>query len=164
MAASLTDGLLRFATPNEYELQEMATHARKLMSNNPDDVLIKGLRDRAIVGYHDMDSVTTKEGESQDLQKEYTGLLLDAFSVSHFIPTLFIKLGAKGVLVFQRSKLDTSQKGRQCKGKVESPDLEQSVITSDDNDQDTGLFTVTWRSFPANKVSGIKSVTGAGDR
>ncbi|KAI9238829.1 MAG: Indigoidine synthase A like protein-domain-containing protein [Podila humilis] len=166
MAASLTDGLLRFATPNEYELQEMATHARKLMSNNPDDVLIKGLGDRAIVrGHHDMDSVTTKESESQDLQKEYTSLLLDAFSVSHFIPTLFIKLGAKGVLVFQRSQLNAYQESRQCKDfKVERLDLEQSKVISDEKGgQDMSPFTVTWRSFPANKVSGIKSVTGAGD-
>ncbi|KAG0340028.1 hypothetical protein BG000_000820 [Podila horticola] len=134
MATSLKDGLLRFATPNEYELQEMATHARKLMSNNSDDALIRGLKDRAIVrGYHDMDSATEDISGVSDLQDEYKGLLLDAFSVSHFIPTLIIKLGAK-----------------EC---------------SDDktDGQDAGLFTVTWRSFPANKVSDIKSVTGAGD-
>ncbi|KAG0038209.1 hypothetical protein BGZ82_000780 [Podila clonocystis] len=167
MATTLTDGLLRFATPNEYELQEMATHARKLMSNNPDDVLIRGLKDRAIVrGYHDMDSVITKDIGESELQSEYKGLLLDAFSVSHFIPTLFIKLGAKGVLVFQRSKLDEHQKRQGCKDcKVERLDLEQRAVASDDKTraQDKGLFTVTWRSFPAHKVSDIKSVTGAGD-
>ncbi|KAG0034003.1 hypothetical protein BGZ81_006515 [Podila clonocystis] len=167
MATTLTEGLLRFATPNEYELQEMATHARKLMSNNSDDVLIRGLKDRVIVrGYHDMDSVITKSIGESELQSEYKGLLLDAFSVSHFIPTLFIKLGAKGVLVFQRSKLDEHQKRQGCKDcKVERLDLEQSVVASDDKTggQDEGLFTVTWRSFPAHKVSDIKSVTGAGD-
>ncbi|KAF9301041.1 hypothetical protein BGZ74_007216 [Mortierella antarctica] len=168
MATSLKDGLLRFATPNEYELQEMAIHARKLMSNNPDDVLIHGLKDRKIVcGYHDMDSVTTKDISTEgDLQNEYRGLLLDAFSVSHFIPTLFIKLGAKGVLVFQRSNVDEYQSRQGCKDcKVGRLNLEQSVVASDDKTggQDTGLFTVTWRSFPAHKVSDIKSVTGAGD-
>lgn len=168
MATSLKDGLLRFATPNEYELQEMATHARKLMSNNSDDALIRGLKDRAIVrGYHDMDSVTEDISGVSDLQDEYKGLLLDAFSVSHFIPTLFIKLGAKGVLVFQRSKHDENQSRQGCKDcTVERLDLKQSVVASDDktDGQDAGLFTVTWRSFPANKVSDIKSVTGAGDR
>ncbi|KAG0337627.1 hypothetical protein BG004_007567 [Podila humilis] len=187
MAKVLQEGLLRFATPNEYELQEMAIHARKLMSNDgtddqkrnsdndhDEDGLMQGLKDRIVIlGYHDMDSVQKQENStSGNIQSECKGLLLDAFSVSHFIPTLFIKLGPKGVLVFQRSKIlgRQEQQSRECiadtlevqqRSAVESKHV-QHVSNNKKNDNDAH-FTVAWRAFPAHKLSDIKSVTGAGD-
>ncbi|KAG0314489.1 hypothetical protein BGZ99_008090 [Dissophora globulifera] len=130
----LLDGALHFASPNEYELQKMAIHARQLVNDNrshaPEDV-----------------AVEKKKEENSALNN----LLLDALSVTHFIPTLFIKLGAEGVLVFQRTGRVSD--GLAKNGQVTPADLEDRMRSG----------VVRWRPFPAHNVDNIRSVTGAGD-
>ncbi|KAG0301161.1 hypothetical protein BGZ98_008584 [Dissophora globulifera] len=130
----LLDGALHFASPNEYELQKMAIHARQLVSDN---------RSHASEDV----AVERKKEENSTL----SNLLLDALSVTHFIPTLFIKLGAEGVLVFQRTGRVSD--GPAKNGQVTAADLEDWVRSG----------VVKWRPFPAHNVDNIRSVTGAGD-
>ncbi|KAF9371954.1 hypothetical protein BGX21_004956 [Mortierella sp. AD011] len=148
----LLEGSLRFASPNEFELQKMAISARKLVSQRRDHLHLKGLHDRPVMeGLHDPADVIAKGGENL----AYKGLLLDALSVSQFIPTLFIKLGSEGVLVFQRVASDIiPQEGTYNNG------ILQSSINLEDWRKSS---TIRWHSFPAYKVEDIKSVTGAGD-
>ncbi|KAF9912326.1 hypothetical protein BX616_010335 [Lobosporangium transversale] len=131
MFDTLLDGALRFASPNEYELQEMAASARNLINENQNYAPFRRLSQKPI---------RKPEGIKNTV---YPGFLLDAFYVLQFIPTLFVKLGAKGVIVFQRqdSQLDRASK-----------ELE-----------DWSTRTINTRSFPSLKVQDIKSVTGAGD-
>lgn len=145
----LLDGALDFASPNEYELQKMALSARSLISKHKGHVHLRGLSDRAVVtnALHDPDDVTALSNENT----AYKGLLLDAFSVSQFIHTLFIKLGPKGVLVFQRTKCQTQRESGHNVSPMDLEDWRQSGA-------------VRWQWFPAYKVDHIKSVTGAGDR
>lgn len=148
----LLDGGLDFASPNEYELQKMALSARSLISKHKGHVHLRGLSDRAVTNaLHDPDDVTVLSNENTT----YKGLLLDAFSVSQFIPTLFIKLGPKGVLVFQRTRSESQRESQRGSGQNVSPmDLEDWRQNG----------AVRWQWFPAHKVDHIKSVTGAGDR
>jgi hypothetical protein len=144
MMNALLDGALSFASPNEYELQKMALSARRLISDHKGHVHLRGLSDRLVTNaLHDPEDVVVMPDENM----AYKGLLLDAFSVSQFIPTLFIKLGSKGVLVFQRTRRESQQ--------------EMSPLRLEDWTQEG---TVRWQWFPALKVENIKSVTGAGDR
>ncbi|KAF9349717.1 hypothetical protein BGX26_012037 [Mortierella sp. AD094] len=149
---NIQKGSLRFASPNEYELQKMAVSARKLVSQQRDHLHLKGLYDQPVMeGLHDLSDVVIKGDENL----AYKGLLLDALSVSQFIPTLFIKLGSKGVLVFQRLMSDIKPQ--------ESTD-NKSISQSSNNLEDwrkSGV--VRWDSYPAHKVEDIMSVTGAGD-
>ncbi|KAF9109412.1 hypothetical protein BGX27_007649 [Mortierella sp. AM989] len=148
----LLEGGLRFASPNEYELQKMAEYARKLMSQDKGHSHLKGLQDRPVKeGLHDPSDVAFKVGENV----AYKGLLLDALSVSQFIPTLFIKLGPKGVLVFQRMKAEINPRKI-----LDDIDTSQTSIGIE-NWEERGV--VKWISYPAHKVENIKSVTGAGD-
>ncbi|KAI8361985.1 Ribokinase-like protein [Mortierella sp. GBAus27b] len=149
MLGVLLDGALDFASPNEYELQEMAISARRLISEHKDHVHLRGLADRPVTKHalHDPEDVVAMPGDNT----AYKGLLLDAFSVSQFIPNLFIKLGPKGVLVFQRTNGDGAQR-------VAGQDV--SSLGIEDWRQD-GI--VRWQWFPAHKPETIKSVSGAGD-
>ncbi|KAK3845231.1 MAG: indigoidine synthase A-like protein [Linnemannia gamsii] len=130
----LKEGLLRFSSPNEYELAVMAKMARELMENNTVSAR-NSLRDHSEFLH---DARKGLEGS------EYDDLLRDAMDLSQFIPTLFIKLGAKGVLVFQRSEsVSDSKRGKE--GHEGNPNA-------------------TWyKLFPAHKVEGVQNVTGAGD-
>ncbi|KAG0006460.1 hypothetical protein BGZ65_007739, partial [Modicella reniformis] len=144
----LLDGALDFASPNEYELQKMALSARRLISNQKDHVHLSGLSDRPVTNaIHDPDDVEIKADDNS----AYNGLLLDAFSVSQFIPTLFIKLGPKGVLVFQRTshRLKKSSK-HETSSSLDLEDWRQAGA-------------IRWQWFSAHKVDNIKSVSGAGD-
>ncbi|KAG0005717.1 hypothetical protein BGZ80_009623 [Entomortierella chlamydospora] len=148
----LLEGNLRFASPNEFELQKMAISARKLVSQRRDHLHLKGLHDRPVMeGLHDPADVIAKGGENL----AYKGLLLDALSVSQFIPTLFIKLGSEGVLVFQRMTSDIIPK----EGTYNNGILQSSICLEDWRKSSIAR----WHSFPAHKVEDIKSVTGAGD-
>ncbi|KAF9355283.1 hypothetical protein BGX34_010557 [Mortierella sp. NVP85] len=143
MMNTLLDGALSFASPNEYELQKMALSARKLISDHKGHVHLRGLSDRPVTNaLHDPEDVAVMPDENM----AYKGLLLDALSVSQFIPTLFIKLGPKGVLVFQRTRRESPQ--------------DRSPLRLEDWRQEGA---VRWQWFPALKVENIKSVTGAGD-
>ncbi|KAI1315821.1 hypothetical protein EDD11_000316 [Mortierella claussenii] len=141
----LLSGALRFASPNEYELQKMATHARKLITDHKDksNVRLKCLRDRPIQeGLLDPEDVEVNKDDNM----AYRGLLLDAFSVSQFIPTLFIKLGPKGVVVVQRT----------CSGS-----LKDGQEHNPSGLKKNGM--PKWQPYAAHQTSDIKSVTGAGD-
>ncbi|KAK3819735.1 MAG: indigoidine synthase A-like protein [Benniella sp.] len=143
MMNALLDGALSFASPNEYELQKMALSARRLISDHKGHVHLRGLSDRPVTNaLHDPEDVAVMPDENM----AYKGLLLDAFSVSQFIPTLFIKLGPKGVLVFQRTRRESPQ--------------DISPLRLEDWRHESA---VRWQWFPALKVENIKSVTGAGD-
>ncbi|KAG0263601.1 hypothetical protein BG011_008545 [Mortierella polycephala] len=88
----LKDGLLRFASPNEYELRTMAARARELNGGYEEQTIVQR--------YYDDNTGTISEEQEF---ANYKDLLLDATAVSQFIPTLFIKLGSSGVLVCQRT-------------------------------------------------------------
>jgi sugar/nucleoside kinase (ribokinase family) len=113
----------------------MAKQAREMMDyNNTLSVRVQN----SIRGYSEFVNDDTREAFEGS---EYADLLRDATDLSHFIPTLFIKLGARGVLVFQRSEIGGRGEGEG------HPDV-----------------TLRWKMFPAYKVKSIQSVTGAGDR
>lgn len=117
----------------------MAKQARELMDYN-NTLSVRS----SISGY--------SEFVSNDMRhvledSEYADLLRDATDLSQFIPTLFIKLGAKGVLVFQRSVSGAEAQGGARGGGEGHPDV-----------------TLRWKMFPAYKVESTQSVTGAGDR
>ncbi|KAF9432682.1 hypothetical protein BGZ76_010455 [Entomortierella beljakovae] len=123
MERLLADGALTYASPNNHELREMAKVSRNLSDQYP-------------------------SGErNEDLYLE--NLLMDAYLVSQFIPTLFIKLGSKGALYFQRNVENKRMLQK-------SVDLEYIFGLKSD-----GL--VDWKLYPAHTVMDIKSVTGAGD-
>ncbi|KAF9932996.1 hypothetical protein FBU30_006820 [Linnemannia zychae] len=125
---TLRSGLLRFSSPNEYELAAMAKQARELMAH--DDTSSVRNRDQCY------SEVILNDTRQEIIKSEYADLLRDATDLTEFIPTLFIKLGPRGVLVFQR---------------IESPT------------QGRGRGRHWWELFPAHKVEMIQSVTGAGD-
>ncbi|KAK3809776.1 MAG: Indigoidine synthase A like protein-domain-containing protein [Linnemannia elongata] len=134
----LKDGLLRFSSPNEYELATMAKQARELMDYN-NTLPVRS----SISGYSEFVSNDMRRALEDS---EYADLLRDATDLSQFIPTLFIKLGAKGVLVFQRSVSGSVAQGGAKGGRDGHPDV-----------------TLRWKMFPAHKVESTQSVTGAGD-
>ncbi|KAF8941739.1 hypothetical protein BGZ47_007239 [Haplosporangium gracile] len=133
----LKDGLLRFSSPNEYELAAMAKQARELVDYN-NTLSIRS----SIGGYSEFVSNDTLRALEES---EYADLLRDATDLSRFIPTLFIKLGAKGVLVFQRPKSESVARGG-ARGGEGHP-----------------YEALRWKMFPAYKVESTRSVTGAGD-
>ncbi|KAF9287508.1 hypothetical protein BGZ68_001714 [Mortierella alpina] len=133
MLTLLNEGLLNFASPNEYELRTMAIQARKLAAVQQEGTSL--VQRHAITAAANTDAVMTM---TKDATLDYEELLSDAAAITQFIPTLFIKLGSKGVLVCQRT-------------------------LPDDSDHLPRQDTLTWRWFKAHKVNEIKSVTGAGD-
>ncbi len=135
MLALLNEGLLSYASPNEYELRTMAVQARKLAAAQHEGKLL--VQDHTLTAIAaDTDAIATI---AKDGTLDYEGLLSDAAAITQYIPTLFIKLGSKGVLVAQRTHSD---------GVGHLPHQD----------------TLTWRWFQAHKINEIKSVTGAGDR
>ncbi|KAF8977263.1 hypothetical protein BGZ46_007530 [Entomortierella lignicola] len=149
----LLKGNLRFASPNEYELQEMASRARKLLDQYRHHLHQKGLHDQPIQESLHEPSDNTILGDEDAVYKD---ILQDALVVSQFIPTLFIKLGPKGVLVFQRT----------TSGIKLHEDFNNNTISnipaSLENQKKSDL--ARWAPYSAHKVENIKSVTGAGDR
>ncbi|KAF9095373.1 hypothetical protein BGX23_000599 [Mortierella sp. AD031] len=129
----LQEGLLRFSSPNKFELEAMAKQARELMDSK--NTVLSTTRK-----YSEF-SIDTRETFEKS---EYRDLLRAATDLSQFIPTLFIKLGAKGVLVFQRFENNGSEAG--AGGREGHPDV-----------------TLRWKMFPAHKANLIRNVTGAGD-
>ncbi|GJJ76620.1 pseudouridylate synthase / pseudouridine kinase [Entomortierella parvispora] len=119
----LQSNALNFASPNEYELAAMGVVARELLGTSTDDEAFQKSFSREL-----------NEGDEKQ-ERETQAFLRDAFTVSLFIPTLFIKLGSKGVFVVDRVKnADTD------------PSLKRSL-----------------EKFPAHAVEKVESVTGAGD-
>ena len=125
-----------YASPNEYELRTMAAQARTLASiQNKEALSVQ--RHALTAAAADTNAITVAV---KDATLNYEELLSDAAVITQYIPTLFIKLGAKGVLVCQRTRPEDAGRLR--------------------DDQDT----LTWRWFQAHKVNEVKSVTGDGDR
>ncbi|KAF9572115.1 hypothetical protein EC968_010368 [Mortierella alpina] len=141
MLTLLNEGLLGYASPNEYELRTMAVQARKLAATPHGGELFVPrqalMTDAAVAAAIAADTETIRT-IAKDGTPDYEELLSDAAVITQYIPTLFIKLGAKGVLVCQRTR-------------------------PEDADHLRGQDTLTWRWFRAHKVNNIKSVTGAGD-
>ncbi|CAO3564605.1 unnamed protein product [Mortierella alpina] len=136
MLPLLNEGLVKYASPNEYELRTMAAQARTLATVQSKGALsVQRHALTAAAAAADTDAITMAV---KDATLNYEELLSDAAVITQYIPTLFIKLGAKGVLVCQRTRPDDAGRLR---------------------DQDT----LTWRWFQAHKVNEVKSVTGAGD-
>ena len=136
MLALLKEGLLGYASPNEYELRTMAVQARKLAKVQQEVELLIQNRALAASAAADTDATMTL---MKDGTLDYEQMLSDAAAITQYIPTLFIKLGSKGVLVCQRTR----------------PGSDGPLPPRD---------TLTWRWFQAHKVNEVKSVTGAGDR
>ncbi|KAF9134019.1 hypothetical protein BGW39_008363 [Mortierella sp. 14UC] len=128
----LKEGLLRFSSPNEYELAAMARQARELMDRSDTEPSARSIRAYSEFSHDDRAAL---EGP------EYAELLSDAEDLSKFIPTLFIKLGAKGVLVFQRWS-------------VGGPPVQEGGHRD---------VTLSRKLFPAHKAELVRNVTGAGD-
>lgn len=116
----------------------MAKQARELMDYN--NTLSVGVQN-SIRRYSEFVNDETREAFEGS---EYADLLKDATDLSQFIPTLFIKLGARGVLAFQRSVSGGGGGGGEEEGHLD--------------------VTLRWKKFPAYKVESMQSVTGAGDR
>ncbi|KAF8926017.1 hypothetical protein BGZ58_000277 [Dissophora ornata] len=158
---ALLDGALNFASPNEYELQKMAISARRLISDHKHHVRLRELKDRPVHGgLQDPEDVAVAITSGDN--SAYKSLLLEAFSVSQFIPTLFIKLGAKGVLVFQRTTGAKLRMAAIVEGSVEEEEEDKRKMPADIEDW-TQSGEIKWKLFPAHDVDSIKSVTGAGD-
>jgi len=119
----LQSNALDFASPNEFELEAMGTVARELLGATKDE------EDSQVSFPKELDGVYEKQ------EKATRALLRDAFTVSQFIPTLFIKLGSEGVFVVDR-----------IKDKRADPSLKRNM-----------------QRFSAHAVDKIESVTGAGD-
>ncbi|KAF9906315.1 hypothetical protein EC991_000803 [Linnemannia zychae] len=134
----LKEGLLRFSSPNEYELAAMAKQARELMGYRDTETPKSSFRD-----YSELLHSSSKAQE----RAEYTELLRNAADLSQFIPTLFIKLGAKGVLVFQRCESLSAFEGVSEKGTPKGH-LDGPLMS---------------KMFSAHEVGLVRSVTGAGD-
>ncbi|KAF9948603.1 hypothetical protein BGZ70_002147 [Mortierella alpina] len=136
MLPLLNEGLLRYASPNEYELRTMAVQARTLTTASQSKGALSVQR-HTLTPAVDTDAIAM--AVKDDSTMNYEELLSDAAVITQYIPTLFIKLGSKGVLVCQRTR----------------PEEDAGRL----RDQDT----LTWRWFQAHEVNEVKSVTGAGD-
>ncbi|KAG0043137.1 hypothetical protein BGZ83_011786 [Gryganskiella cystojenkinii] len=124
MTTLLSSHALQFASPNEYELKAMASAAHSLLSKQQlasVDKEFSALMQRKT-------EVKPFFGHDGD-----HSLLQDAYVLSQFIPTLFVKLGPQGVFVLSRFT---------------------GLMTT---------TTVSCEHFPAHAVERIESVTGAGD-